>query len=87
MIATTQHAFFDAIHGPIMYTPDFKVYVVGFRGKLTGYGASRPSGTPVPKGTFAYEIHRADTLKVTDSGLMAKPLDLSRFGPAISLDL
>jgi len=88
VVATTQHAFFRAEPaGPRVYGPDFKVYVVAFAGKLTAYHASRPPGARPPTGRFAYAIHRADTLAVTDSGLLARPFDLTPLGPHAALDL
>jgi hypothetical protein len=88
VVATTQHAFFRAEPaGARVYGPDFKVYVVAFAGKLTAYRASRPPGTLPPTGRFAYAIHRADTLAVTDSGLLEKPFDLTPLGPHVALDL
>jgi hypothetical protein len=51
------------------------------------YGASRPSGAPQPTGRFAYAIHRADTLAVSDSGLLEKPFDLTPLGPHVPLEL
>lgn len=88
VVATTQHAFFRAEpSGPKVYGPDFKVYVVAFGGNLTAYRGPRPPGTPPPTGRFAYAIHRADTLAVTDSGLLGKPFDLTPLGPHVALDL
>lgn len=88
VVATTQHAVFRAEPGgPKVHGPDFKVFVVAFAGELTAFGASRPPGTPPPTGRFAYAIHRADTLAVTDSGLLAKPFDLAPLGPHLPLKL
>src|SRR5262249_6022490 len=88
VVATTQHAVFRAEpHGPKIYGPDFKVYVVAFTGRLTEYGARRTSGTRPPRGRFAYAIHRADTLAVTDSGLLKTSFDLKPLGPHIPLGL
>lgn len=86
VVATTQHAVFRAEpDGPKVYTPDFKVYVVAFAGKLR-YDASRPPGARAPTGRFAYAIHRADTLAVTDTALLGKPFDLASLGPHVRLD-
>jgi hypothetical protein len=88
VVATTQHAFFRAEpNGPKVNSPDFKVYVVAFAGKLTAYTASRPPGTRPPTGRFAYAVHRADTLAVTDSGLLKEPFDLTPLGPHMRLEL
>jgi hypothetical protein len=89
IVATTQHRFFNQMpSGPILYGKDFKAYVVGMHGNFTAYGASTPGpGTPIPKGRFVYAVVRADTLDGTDSGILDQPLDLTRYGPHISLDL
>jgi hypothetical protein len=88
VVATTQHAVFRAEPaGPRVYGPDFKVYVVAFSGHLTAFLARRPPGAPPPTGRFAYAIHRADTLAVTDEGLLRKPFDLEALGPHVALDL
>jgi hypothetical protein len=88
VVATTQHAVFRAEPaGPKVYGPDFKVYVVAFSGHLTAYRATRPPGRPPPTGRFSYAIHRADTLAVTDWGLLGKPFDLTQLGPHVALDL
>ena len=88
VVATTQHAVFRAEPaGPKVYGPDFKVYVVAFDGSLKAHTGTGPPGTPPPTGRFAYSIHRADTLAVTDSGLLEKPFDLTPLGPHVALDL
>jgi hypothetical protein len=88
VVATTQHAVFRAEPaGPKVDGPDFKVYVVAFTGHLTAYRGTRPPGTTPPTGRFAYAIHRADTLAVTDSGLLEEPFDLEPLGPHVALDL
>jgi hypothetical protein len=88
VVATTQHHFFNEMPaGPILYTKDFNAFVVGMNGNFTGYGASRPAGTPAPKGHFVYFVVRADTLDGTDSGILDQPLDLAKYGPHVSLDL
>ena len=88
VVATTQHAVFRAEpDGPKVYGPDFKVFVVAFAGKLVASRASRPSGARPPSGRFAYAIHRADTLAVTDTGLLGKPFDLAALGPHVRLRL
>jgi hypothetical protein len=87
VVATTQHAVFHAEpDGPRVYGPDFKVYVVAFAGKLTASDASRPPGARAPTGRFAYAIHRADTLAVTDA-ILGKPFDLAALGPHVRLEL
>ena len=89
IVATTQHRFFNQMpSGPILYGKDFKAYVVGMQGDFTAYGASTPGPSiPTPKGHFVYVVVRADTLDGTDSGILDQPLDLSKYGPHISLDL
>ena len=88
VVATTQHAVFRAEpDGPKVSGPDFKVYVVAFAGKLVAYRASRPPGARAPTGRFAYAIHRADTLAVTDTGLLGKPFDVAALGPHVRLEL
>ena len=86
VVATTEHAVFRAEPaGPKVSGPDFKVYVVAFSGKLT---ASRTfPGRPHPTGRFAYVIHRADSLAVTDFGLLRQPFDLTSLGPHVPLKL
>ena len=88
VVATTEHAVFRAEpDGPKVYGPDFKVYVVAFAGKLVASRASRPPGARAPSGRFAYAIHRADTLAVTDTGILGKPFDLATLGPHVRLEL
>jgi hypothetical protein len=87
VLASTQCDFFARIDGGELAGCGFDVFVVAYEGDFVAYGAPRPYRSPAPRGHFAFSVLNAKTFDGTDFGLMNDPVDISRFGPSIPLDL
>jgi len=87
ILETTQHHFYELTDGTRFGTPDFKAFVVAYRGNFTAYNAPRPYGTQAPRGHHAYVVYHADTLRSSDSGVGDFAFDPGKIGPWIPLDL
>jgi hypothetical protein len=85
-VATTRRAFFEALNGSEIYD-DAGVYVTVARGNFVAYGASRPAGVPPPKGGFVFAVYDAESLEMTDWGVLDQPVDVSEMGPSQPLEL
>jgi hypothetical protein len=59
---------------------DQGVFAIRLQGNFTVYQASRPHGSPPPRGRFLVLVYDAGTNELTDWSLRDEPPDLSKIG-------
>jgi len=86
ILSATRRHFFETT-GIASGGEDYDAFIVQYQGDFEAGFATRPAGTPAPRGTSTYTLYRADTLEAADWGLSDHPFDPAEIGPWISLDL
>jgi hypothetical protein len=84
LFSSTRKLAESVISGDIVDT-DQPVYVAVFHGNFVGYMASVPNSGEFPVGNAMTVVFDANTLDVTDWGLVPNAPDTTRLGPSTSL--